>query len=192
MESIAAWVAPAATIVAAMMVAANLGTRVTGWGFVVYTVGAIAWCAQGVATHQYNLLWANGFLLVVDVIGVYRWLFQRAALDEGAEAAVVQSEREETDPLFPLSHLVEAPLCGPDGSKVAHILDAMAECGSGRISYLMLREGGAGGIGERFHALPWADVTPCDKRFTTALDGAAIRALPQVDPRDWPAAAPAP
>jgi hypothetical protein len=190
MEAIASWVAPAATIVAAMMVAANLGTRVTGWGFVVYTIGAIAWCTQGFVTHQYNLLWANGFLLVVDVAGIYRWLFQRARLDEGAEQAVERSFEGQAPALFPLSRLSDAALCGPDGARVAHILDAMAESASGRISYLMLREGGAAGLGERFHALAWDRIAVEEERFTTSLDAAAVRALAEVDPRDWPAAAP--
>ena len=55
MIEIAEWVAPIATMIAALMTAANLGPRVTGWGFVVFTVGAIAWAAIGLATGQSNL-----------------------------------------------------------------------------------------------------------------------------------------
>ena len=33
METIASWVAPIATTIAALMTASNLGSRVTGWGF---------------------------------------------------------------------------------------------------------------------------------------------------------------
>ena len=40
---IAGWIAPIATAIAAIMTASNLGTRVTGWGFVVFAVGSIAW-----------------------------------------------------------------------------------------------------------------------------------------------------
>ena len=52
MEDIAGWVAPIATMIAAMMTAANLGPRVTGWGFVVFTVGSIAWSTVAIATDQ--------------------------------------------------------------------------------------------------------------------------------------------
>lgn len=38
-EAVAAWVAPVATMIAAVMTAANLGARVTGWGFVVFVIG---------------------------------------------------------------------------------------------------------------------------------------------------------
>jgi hypothetical protein len=40
MNDIAAWIAPAATVIAAVMTAANLGARITDWGFVVFTVGS--------------------------------------------------------------------------------------------------------------------------------------------------------
>lgn len=43
MEEAAGWIASAATMIAAMMTAANLRSRVTGWGFVIFLVGAIAW-----------------------------------------------------------------------------------------------------------------------------------------------------
>ncbi|MEK7456583.1 MAG: hypothetical protein AABZ76_16905 [Pseudomonadota bacterium] len=47
MEDLAGWIAPAATMIAAMMTAANLGARVTGWGFGVFTLGSIAWSIVG-------------------------------------------------------------------------------------------------------------------------------------------------
>ena len=47
---LAEWVAHAATMVAAMMTAANVGARVTGWGFVVFTISSIAWSFIGKAT----------------------------------------------------------------------------------------------------------------------------------------------
>ena len=45
MESIAGWVAPVATTIAALMTASNLGSRITGYGFIVFTVGyaSIGW-----------------------------------------------------------------------------------------------------------------------------------------------------
>ena len=54
MLAIAGWIAPAATTIAAIMTAANLGSRVTGWGFAVFSVGALAWIAVGASTGQQN------------------------------------------------------------------------------------------------------------------------------------------
>ena len=47
METIATWVAPIATTIAALMTASNLGSRITGWGFVVFTLGSLGWITLG-------------------------------------------------------------------------------------------------------------------------------------------------
>lgn len=87
MEEIANWVAPIATTVAAVMVAANLGTKLTGYGFIVFCVGSIAWMLVGVGLGQANLVWQNALLLVVNIVGVWRWLGLRARYDKGAAVA---------------------------------------------------------------------------------------------------------
>ncbi len=42
MQEIANWVAPVATTIAALMVALNRGSRFTGYGFIVFSVGSVA------------------------------------------------------------------------------------------------------------------------------------------------------
>ncbi len=93
METAANWIAPIATTLAAIMVAANLGTKITGWGFIVFSVGSVAWIVIGAATGQANLLWQNVFLLLVNVIGIWRWLGIRARYEQGAGAATKASAR---------------------------------------------------------------------------------------------------
>ena len=56
MDDIAGWIAPIATMIAAMMTAANLGAKVTGSGFLVFTIGSICWSLVGLSTGQTNLL----------------------------------------------------------------------------------------------------------------------------------------
>ena len=73
MEDIAKWVAPIATTVAALMTASNLGARITGWGFVVFTVGSLAWLTLGIVTEQPNLLWQNVILTLLNLFGI--WLY---------------------------------------------------------------------------------------------------------------------
>ena len=70
MVEIAEWLALGATMIAAMMTAAILGARVTGWGFVVFTVGSITWSFIGTATGQQPLLITNGFLTIVNLVGI--------------------------------------------------------------------------------------------------------------------------
>ncbi len=87
MEHAANWIAPIATTIAAIMVAANLGAKITGYGFIVFSIGALGWIAIGIFTHQPALTWQNAFLLIVNIVGVWRWLGLRARYDKAAAAA---------------------------------------------------------------------------------------------------------
>lgn len=91
MEQVANWVAPVATTIAAIMVAANLGARLTGYGFIVFSVGSIAWMAVGWFNDQPNLVWQNVVLLIVNIVGIWRWLGLRARYEKGAQVATEQS-----------------------------------------------------------------------------------------------------
>ena len=91
MENIAIWVAPIATTIAALMTASNLGTRVTGWGFVVFTAGSLAWLTLGIATGQANLLWQNVVLTLLNLFGIWRWLGRQARIEDGAKSAAAAS-----------------------------------------------------------------------------------------------------
>ena len=91
METVANWVAPIATTIAAIMVAANLGARLTGYGFVVFTVGSIAWMAVGWFNDQPHLVWQHVGLLLVNIVGIWRWLGLRARYEKGAQVATEQS-----------------------------------------------------------------------------------------------------
>ena len=184
MEELSSWIAPIATALAACMTAANLGSRVTGWGFVVFTIGSIGWTAYGAATGQPNLVWQNLFLTAVNLVGVWRWLGRQARLDDGARAAAEKSERDETPTLFPVSALTGAPLLSPSGETVGSTVDAMARCRDGGIEYLVVGKGGVGGLGETLHALPWRAVSVDPERIVTHAD---IDALTPIDPKDWPA-----
>src|SRR5947209_10525151 len=128
------WIATIATIIAASMTAANLGSRITGYGFCVFLVGSLAWLATGLITHQPALTWTNVVLTVLNVFGIWRWLGRQTKVDEGARAAAEASEQTPGEALFPVSMLTHAPVSGADGD-LGHCIDAMAGCVSGRLSY---------------------------------------------------------
>jgi hypothetical protein len=189
MLDIAGWIAPAATMIAAIMTAANLGARVTGWGFAVFSVGALAWVAVGAGTGQHNLLWSNAFLLLVDLVGVWRWLGRRARYDEAAQAASARSEQAPTPTLFALAGLEGMAVRDAAGETIATVVDAMASCGDGRIVYLVVREGGVGGVGERLHALGWNEVRVHNGAMTSLLSPALLARRPALAVGQWPASA---
>jgi hypothetical protein len=187
MEDISSWVAPIATAIAACMTAANLGSRVTGWGFVVFTVGSVAWTTYGAVTGQTNLVWQNIFLTLVNFVGIWRWLGRQAKLDDGARAASEQSAVAPSPTLFPASALTSAKLENRSGQALGSAVDAMIQCKDGRIAYLVIGKGGVGGLGETLHALPWDRVKLEPGRIVASIDAAALDSLEPIDPRNWPA-----
>ncbi len=184
MEEVAGWIAPIATTIAAIMTAANLGARVTGWGFVVFTVGSLAWIMVAASTGQTNLLLANGFLTLVNIAGIWRWLGRQALYEKGAHSAEAASETSARPSLFELGSLDGKPVLDRDGAIVGHVVDAMAECETGRIAYFIVREGSSP-MHERLHALPLAQVS-IDSEHITLVSARGLGALPQVDPAHWP------
>lgn len=187
MEQIASIVAPVATTIAAFIVAANLGSRITGYGFIVFTIGSISWAALGVYTDQPNLLWQNVLLTLLNLFGIWRWLGREARIEEGADAAAKDSHHRPGENLFPLSLLMKAPLKAADSGDLGRCVDAMAGCSSGQIEYLVVSEGGVAGVGETLRRLPWGDCHVEQHQVLTSLDGNAFRTLEEVEPDHWPA-----
>ena len=184
------WIASVATMIAAMMTAANLGARFTGWGFVVFFVGSICWTTMAALTDQPNLLWTNIFLTAVNLVGIWRWLGRRAKYDDGGRAAAEESAVRSTPTLFPLSGLEGRAVAGPDGRAIAHVVDGMVRCIDGRISYLIVREGGVAGVGERLHALEWDELRVDEDGVSARLSAEALHDRAEIAPDEWPARAP--
>lgn len=178
MEDLAGWVALAATCIAALMTASNLGARVTGWGFVIFTIGAAAWIVVGLETQQTQLLYSNIFLGLVDLFGIWRWLGRRARISDTAAAEVERSKERSGGELFSLSNLDGLPVKSANGDTVAYAVDALAACVGGRIEYLIVRTGGVGGLGETLHRLPWKEAIVADGHIQCHISAAEIANLP--------------
>lgn len=189
MFEIAGWIAPAATMIAAIMTAANLGARVTGWGFAVFSVGAVAWIVVAAGSGQHNLLYSNAFLLLVDIVGMWRWLGRKARYDAGADKARERSARASAPTLIALSRVEGMAVRDTAGNPVAIVVDAMLGCDRGAVAYLVVSEGGVGGVGERLHALGWGEVTIDGDGMICRLDREALAARPALTPGAWPATA---
>lgn len=192
LEQIASWVAPVATIIAACMTAANLGSRVTGWGFVVFTIGSIGWLTIGVITGQQSLLIANGFLLLANAVGIYRWLGRQAKYEDGSKVATYRSARARVPTLFSAGSMVGGKVLGENGKPIATVVDGMLRCNSRDLSYLVVSAGGnLAGLGETLYLLDPAQVEFGHDGLHTHLTTEMLQALPTVEPDNWPAALPA-
>ena len=71
------WFATAATTIAALMVALDIGRRVSGWGFVIFTLGSVAWVAGAVIAADWPLTTTNVVLFAINIFGVYRYLIRK-------------------------------------------------------------------------------------------------------------------
>ncbi len=190
LEDIAGWVAPIATMIAAMMTAANLGARITGWGFVVFTVGSIAWSAVGFATGQTNLLATNLFLMLVNAVGIWRWLGRQRAYEDGGKAAQEASRRSATSTLFTATGVAGMPVHSRSGDPVGNAVEALVECETGRVSYVVVASGGIGGLQETLRAVARDDIRfGCDMLTLTLEDG-VFEGLPALEEDAWPAKVP--
>ena len=184
-EGVATWVAPIATTFAALLTASNLGSRVTGWGFVVFTIGSIAWLSLGIATGQSNLLWQNIVLTALNLFGIWRWLGRQAKLEDGGKKAAEASEAKPGETLFPVSLLTSAKVETMDGAPLGASVDAMAGCDGGRLAYCVVSSGGVGGVGEDVRKLDWSTITVDGDHLRSTLDEAAFAALAPVAKDDW-------
>jgi PRC-barrel domain len=185
MAEIIPWVATVSTIVAASMTASNLGARVTGYGFAVFTLGALCWIATGALTHQPALLWTNVVLAVLDLFGIWRWLGRQAQVEEGARAATEASEATPGEALFPVSLLGRAPVrCG--ATEVGRCVDAMAGCRSGKLDYLVVSEGGIAGMGEKLRRLPWEHAQVDDDAVVVRATVQAFGRFEELPRDEWP------
>lgn len=186
METILTFVAPIATIIAALITASNLGAKITGTGFIVFTVGSLAWLTLGLIGDDPALLWMNVVLTLLNLFGIGRWLGRQAKFDDGGEYAASASQRRASETLFPLSLLTSGKLAGRDGEPFGQCVDAMAGCASGRIVYLVVAEGGVGGVGERLRRIEWSDVRVDGDAVIANFDAARFDRLEVLEKDKWP------
>jgi hypothetical protein len=179
------WIATLATIVAASMTAANLGSRVTGYGFIVFTLAALCWIAVGALTHQPALMWTNVVLTGLDIFGIWRWLGRQSRVEEGARNAAESSEMMPGEPLFPVS-LLSRIAVESGGKELGHCVDAMAGCRSGRMSYVVVSQGGVAGVGETLRRLPWSEACVDGEQICTRLSHAQFNRLEELPRDQWP------
>ena len=89
------WIAAIGTMIAAAMVAADVGRKVTGWGFVLFCAVAVTWIVSGLTSDAIPIAAMNAILLLINAWGVWRYLLSprnRAKLEK-LEELEEQAER---------------------------------------------------------------------------------------------------
>lgn len=189
LEQFAGLIAPIATMIAAMMTAANLGARVTGWGFVVFTIGSLGWSLVGIESGQTNLVATNIFLTLVNLVGIWRWLGRQRAYEDGAKAASQTSRQLGTPTLFSATGLSGMPVSDMRGESLGHSIEAMIECSTGRVSYVVVASGGVAGIDEELRSVPMAAIDCHADGLMILETKAEYERRKTLAPGEWPARA---
>ena len=177
------WVATAATVIAALVTASNLGARITGYGFAIFLIGSIAWLTTGILNDQPALVWTNAILTLLNIFGIWRWLGRQAKVEEGARTAAEGSEHTPGEVLVPVSLFSRAKV-KINRAPAGHCIDAMAGAASGRLAYLVITDGGVAGVGETMRRLDWAKVDIDGECVRATIAGGAA-SLPEVERDDW-------
>ena len=178
------WIATVATIAAAAMTSANLGSRITGYGFCVFLVGSVCWLATGLMTQQPALAWTNVVLTVLNVFGIWRWLGRQTRIEEGAASAAEESTRTPDEALFPVSLLLKAPVEDERGKLLGTSVDAMAGCDTGSLRYVVASEGGVVGVGETLRRISWSCARVESDKLIANVGG--FDRLEQIEKDKWP------
>jgi hypothetical protein len=80
MSEILEWYATVSGIVAALMIAADVNRKVTGWGFVLFCTMNVAWIWFGTIDDTAGLTTQNVALFAINVLGIYRYLIRKQPL----------------------------------------------------------------------------------------------------------------
>lgn len=71
------WLATGTGIAAAILVSLNAGPKLTGIGFIIFTVCSVSWTVVGFSAGETGLGIQNVVLTLINLFGIYRYLIAR-------------------------------------------------------------------------------------------------------------------
>ncbi len=69
------WIAAIGTMMAASLIAFDLGRRATAWGFVLFCAVSITWIVAGLTSGAMPIAAMNFVLLLINAWGVWQYWF---------------------------------------------------------------------------------------------------------------------
>jgi hypothetical protein len=90
------WIAALGTMCAAGLIAADLGRKVTGWGFVLFCAVSITWIVSGLTSNALPIAMMNAILLAINAWGVWQYLLnpRKKKVIERVEVVAARIERQ--------------------------------------------------------------------------------------------------
>jgi hypothetical protein len=90
------WIGAIGAILAAGLIAADLGRKVTGWGFVLFTLVSIVWIVAGLTAEDgMPIAVQNGLLLLINLYGVWQYLLSPKKKREIEKAEEIAEQAKE-------------------------------------------------------------------------------------------------
>jgi nicotinamide riboside transporter PnuC len=71
------WIAAIGTMLAAALIAADLGRKVTGYGFVLFCAVSVTWIVSGLTSNAMPIAAMNAILLLINAWGAWQYLLSR-------------------------------------------------------------------------------------------------------------------
>lgn len=90
------WIAAIGTMLAAGLIAIDLGRKVTGFGFVLFCAVSITWIVSGLINDTMPIAVMNGILLLINAWGVWQYLLnpKKKMMIEKVERYAAKVEKE--------------------------------------------------------------------------------------------------
>ena len=90
------WTGAIGAILAAALIAGDFGRRVTGWGFVLFSVVSVVWIVSGLSAKDgMPIAVQNGILLLINLYGVWQFLLSPKKKREIERAEELADEAKE-------------------------------------------------------------------------------------------------
>lgn len=86
------WFGAIGAIIAAAMIASDLGRRWTGWAFVLFVAVSVAWIVSGLMNTTMPIVVQNGLLLAINGWGVWQYLLSPKKKREIEKAEAIAEE----------------------------------------------------------------------------------------------------
>lgn len=90
------WIAAIGTVLAATLLAIDLGRKVTGFGFVLFCFVSIVWIVSGLVNDTMPITVMNAILLIINLWGVWQYLLnpKKKKVIEKVEQYAAKVEKE--------------------------------------------------------------------------------------------------
>lgn len=152
------YIAPAAILAGATLTSLNAGARLTGFGFIFFTLGSTGFALHSLLTNDGFGLLVNSALVFINAFGMHRWLRHNAVIEDAGVRTQELSARSLSTPTVVTASLFTSAKVRCDDDMIGESVDAVVNCASGQILYAVVHRKGAH-AGTGFEGFAMSDIS---------------------------------